>query len=387
MATNTDTGLQKVTPDLPAAPVQSIEGLKNTWARLSSEANLVTPLASVDSIQAMHAVSLRAVIIDAAVNNFGQGSEVYRDRRFCEENERALGGVALQKIAAAAGVQILSRKRVDDRSEPYYCEVEVTIAMRDFDGTYRQVTKAREVDLRDGSPETTKPEKKKVGARWEKTGKLVPLDPSALADKRRHIQSLAETKAFYRALRTLLQLKQKYTLEELARPFVVPKLVPMLDPNDPDQKDALIRMALGQEASLYGHDGGRMRETKDVTPSSQPRGESAPDPSTGTQPEAPAVNQPAEDEPDEADFEPLDLPEEEPPPAATCGCICGCQLELTEKIATMTTERCGAPRCGDCYPGRRFDSERHRGLGDLKLPKHQGLTAERIEASLKGGVR
>ncbi len=386
-----NTSMVKREGDLPETPFVQIQELRETFAKLEREVNLVAPVATIDSIPAMHAISLRAVKIDASTNQYGQGPEVYRDGRFCQGDEVALGGVALQKIMAAAGVQVLARTRVDDRSDPNYCDMEITLAVRDYDGTFRQVVAGKEVDLRDGSPETVKPEKDAGG---RKTGRVVPLDASALGDKRRHIQSLAETKAMYRALRKILQLRQKYTRAELERPFVIPKLVPNLDPGDPDQKRALIAMATGAETRLFGHQPlidsaralpmGETTTTRDITPHSASgdaaRGLPLPPPSEDRAAETPPA--PADDM---SDFE---APE---PPAApqvmhvcTCACGGGCQAEISAEVAEVTVDRVGAPRCSACYPGKRFALKRHAGMATLGLPKFPKMTPA---DAAKGGAR
>jgi hypothetical protein len=325
------------------------------------------------------------VVIDSSVDNYGNGPEVYRDNRFCQKNERALGGVALQKIAAAAGVQIVERKRLDDRSEPYYCEVEITLSVRDYDGMVRTVTKAREIDLRDGAPEAMKPEKKKGpnDDYAKKTGRLVPLDPSALADRRRHIQSLAETKAFHRALRSILQIKQKYTVEELSKPFAVPKLVPALDPSDPDQKRALIASALGRECDLFGPNGGstEFREMKDVKATVLPPADEPPAETPS------AKNEPVQQEFDPNDFEPMDVEDEDDPPQAVCTCPCGCQAELDERVAAIGIEKIGTPRCRSCYPAKQFDVEKHKDVENLEIPKQPDMTTTKLAAALQRNGR
>ena len=201
MATVTDSqNKNKGSALMPTKPLTQIEDLRNAWKSLEGQCNLVSPVVIVDTIPEMHAISLRSVMVDPTTNRFNQGPEVYHDRRFCGEGEVALGGVALRKIAAAAGIQMIERRRLDDRSDPNYCEIEIIIGVRDFDGTWRQVTNAKEIDLRAGAPETMKAEKDG----GHKTGRMIPLDASALGDRRRHIQSLCETKAFYRAIRTIL---------------------------------------------------------------------------------------------------------------------------------------------------------------------------------------
>jgi hypothetical protein len=381
----TSTAMTRFEGNLPAHPLAKVEEVRNTFKALEGKVNLISPVASVDTIPAMHGISLRAVSIDPETNQYGNGPEVYKDARFCEGNERALGGVALQKIAAAAGVQIIDRRRLDDRSDPNYCEMEITIGMRDFDGTQRQVIKGKEMDLRDGAPETLKPEKDGNG---RKTGKMVPYEASALADKRRHIQSHAETKAFYRALRTILSIKQKYTLKELALPFVVPKLVPALDPNDPDQKRALIGMAVGGEAALFGQrrqlEAGAappadVRMLKDVTPAAT-NGDAAPAPKGANTADAEDIG-----EGDDADdFElPDQLNETDSPARFVCECPCGDQVALTEEVAKVTKERVGAARCKSCYPGAGFDFAKHKDLRTLGLPAFPKLDAEGLRQKLE----
>jgi hypothetical protein len=231
-----------------AKPINAVEELARALEQMSKTANVLSPVAAVDSIMALHQVSLRVVKVDGTVDSNGNGPECYFDKRFCKPGEVALGKNALAKIMGAAGVQIASKRRLDDRSDPNYCEVEVVLAIRDFDGTLRQVIASKEMDLRPGAPETMKPEY----VNSQKTGRMVAQEDTAIADKRRHIQSHAETKAIERGIRLLFSLRQKYTAAELQKPFVVPKLVPALDPSDPEQKAALIQHALGGQAALYG---------------------------------------------------------------------------------------------------------------------------------------
>lgn len=370
------TALAKIDQQLPSAPLARVADLKKQFEMLEGKVNIISPVASVDTIPALHGISLRAVTIDGTVDDKGNGAEVYKDGRFCSANERALGGVALQKIAAAAGVTILTRRRLDDHSDPYYCEIEITIGIRDFDGTWRQVSKAKEMDLRDGAPET-----QKKGP----NGQMISQDPSAVADKRRHIASHAETKAFYRALRTLLNLKQKYTVAELQKPFVVPKLVPALDPSDPDQKRALIAMALGTTDALYGRERGPAAALPQPSDASTRVLEEA-----GTKPPPPVkvvetkaapaeVVPPAEDS--EEDFEPVDLSKPDPE-MYVCACPCGDQREISKDVAVKTSNIVGAPRCSLCFPGPKFDYKTHKDLSDLGLPKLPGKTTDDVRDAL-----
>lgn len=384
------TALAKATPGagLPDKPLAKIEDLRDAFADLKTRANIVSPIASVDHIMPMHQISLRAVLIDPKVDQYGAGPECYRDPRFCKGDEVALGKNALSKLMAAAGVQVMQKTRLDDRSDPNYCEIEVVLAVRDYDGTYRQVVATKEMDLRPGAPETMKPEKDGTG---RKTGKLVPFEDTAIADKRRHIQSHAETKAIERGLRLLFSLKQKYTLAELEKPFVVPKLVANLDPDDPETKTALIHHALGGEAALYGQPRGA-HGTR-VMRAIEAHGR-ANDPSFRALP--PADPDPV---PDGVDPETGEVVEETvedfdaPPPApaavpiVVCECPCGCQAEVSEATAKATKERKGTVRCRACWPGSGFDFARHKDLKDLAFPGMQLTPEAARDLARKAGAR
>lgn len=347
-------------------PAKSIEELKVTLARLqASDVNILSPVASVDHIKALHAVSLRAVVIDPTITDpkNGQGPECYRGK-FCQGDEVALGGVAINKLMAAAGAQVISKRRLDDRGDANYCEIEVYVGVRDFDGTPRQAVGTKEIDLRDGSA---------AAQEGTRTGML--------GFYRQHIQSTCETKAIYRALRKLFALRQKYSAKELGRPWIVPKLVVTWDMTDPDQKRAAIDEARLGERALYGavvpvEDEPRL--LKDVTPARELEAGS-----NGTAPAAaattPVAPKPAAVEASPDDFELLE------PPAApiVCTCPCGDQHEVSPEVAKLTTDAVGAIRCRACFPGRGFDYNAHKDIKSLNLPKKPNLTAAMIRDAVK----
>jgi hypothetical protein len=346
--------------DVTSRPLVSVEDLRRTFESLSGQANVVSPIAAVNHVKPLHQISLRMVVVEP-------DTECYQDKRFCKDNEFALGGVALQKLAAAAGAQVVSRTRLDDRSSPHYCEIEITLAVQDFDGAWRQMIGTKELDLRDGSEDA-------------KT-----MLPKELSNARKHIQSLCETKAIYRALRKLFSLRQKYTKAELARPWVVPKLVPNLDLNDPDQKRAAIAEATAGTRGLFGPPPGEARTMRDVTPPpALPSGDTV----TERQ-DAAATREAAEtaaERDDQGDLDLLDVTEtpKDAIPVIHCGCPCSCAAEVSPEVAEATKEKYGSVRCRACAPSRAFDFGRHRDLrgGLLGLPKHPNLTVEELKRQL-----
>lgn len=377
----------EISKQLPAA-VQSIEGLQKTFDELRGKANLITPLMAVNTMLPMHQISLRVAIIDPTVTSDGNGPECYRGS-FCEENERALGKVALDKIEAAAGVVRVPELsgRTDDRSEPDYCEFQVTLRMTDFDGTVRMATGTKELDLRRGAPETLKPAyKKDSGSGWRvKSGEMEPISEANLMAKRTHKVRLCETKARLAAIRELLGIRQKYTLEELSRPFVIPMLVPFLDPNDPDVKQRLLDRALGSSTPLYGKEPAKATSAETVAlPASKPvQGERI-----DSEPEGEEPGTAFSDEELEAQAESEPAPKRAPAPAAddsagfgepepqyVCGCPCGHQLEIKAKVAEYTRSKADCDRCKLCWPWHsEYDVQAHKDLPTLQLKRYPEMT-------------
>lgn len=336
---------QKVTA-LVTNPVASIQEMSDRFTELEKHANVVSPLSKLDHMLPMHRISLRTTVI----NTDPRAGEVYRDGRFCQGDEVALTKNGMLKLMGAAGVNVVSSHRLDDRQDPFVCEYEVTLSIRQFDGTLRTFCASKRNDFRDGQPEVTKKDGSAYAA-------------SAANDMRRHIVSLTQTKAMLRALRGLLNLKQKYTKAELSKPFVVPVLVPDLDPSDPDVKRALLQAALGVQVALYGDapepqrdlaTQRRLEDTRAALLANQQREGLMPRDS------APVVD-------DNGEVVEVSAPDAAPV-QHVCTCPCGDQNEVSPRAAEATLERGGGVRCAECWPTHAtFDRKRHADL-DLKLP-------------------
>lgn len=334
---------------LPASPVAKIEELRANLERLATQANLVTPIASLDYIPQMHRVSFRVVVIDATLRSvkrgdktYEVGTDTYRDPKFCEPNERALTKTGVLKIFRAAGIDVVESRRVDDRSDGLMVAWRVVIDVPELDGRLTRYVGTKELDFRPGSPS------------------IARMSEAARVQAASVILENAETKAMLRAARAALQLRQKYTLEELAKPFVIPMLVPDLDASDPEIKRMIAAKALRLENVLYGHDS---KPDRVITIDAETVPEDV-DPVTGEDLSgAAAANAAAAGAGD--DLSDLDTPPANPDPA--CSCPCGCMVPVSRERAAVTLERRHRVRCAECYPGKLFNEDRHKSLADLDM--------------------
>jgi hypothetical protein len=145
----------------------------------------------------------------------------------------------LQRIAQAAGIVFdpLTTHRTDDAKNPRRVEYKATGSIQKPDGSWYTISQSKEIDL----DQIEKEERERIGLQVHSEGAMSSaqnqkIEPSAFAEEieRRVRQSMliwtknklafAETGAHNRVIRALLILKPFYTREELARPFVVPRV-------------------------------------------------------------------------------------------------------------------------------------------------------------------
>ena len=175
------------------------------------------------------------------------------DGKFASGDVYALPGgkvsptkVALNRLSAAAGVSILALERVDDRSRAHVYGYRARVRIIDPDGIPREGMGTKEIDLSDGGKDYTEIVTK--AEKPDKYGKTRDPD-SQILEARKFGAEICETKALNRALRQILALKSGYTIDELRRPFVVPRLI--LDTTDPQAKQAVIQGMMAAQASMY----------------------------------------------------------------------------------------------------------------------------------------
>jgi len=333
-------------------PIRSIEQLRQAYETLRGKCNLLTPITHPNDILPLHRVSLSVVMINTTVDAKGNGPECYRGF-FHKNGELALGKVGLLKLMQAAGLSIIGRPRkVDDGNDPHYSAYAVRVGGRDLRGIWREFEKEGVCDFRDGSA---------MMGGWR---------DDQIKSARAHIDSRAETKALEKSIKAFLAVQEKYSPDDAALPFVVPVLIVDPDPNHPVDRAWLLNQGTSTMHQLYGAppagDGDEVRQLKDVTPVK------APEPHPAAAATEPAAPPPPAAEASASDFE---LPE--PPPPNPCACPCDCQTDVTPEIAAVTTAAVGAVRCAPCFPGAKFDFNRHKHLKTLGLPKRADLTPEK----------
>lgn len=190
--------------------------------RLQSNAiNLLGAVTEVTATPPGHVVVVRV----CRVNTADGGGHIYK-----QSGLYALHKPALRQLAELAAVSDVPEhcRRTDDRSDPDYASFVATGRRLGLDGTEIIRTGHADQDLRIGSEVRDALEERIALGRVEGATREVRNDAHKAAKdlrtKRQFVARLAQEKAENAMIRSILSLRQTYTLAELDRPFVA--LVP-----------------------------------------------------------------------------------------------------------------------------------------------------------------
>jgi hypothetical protein len=221
------------TPAIPTGLIEDPLKLTEQLDALSRHYNVISPMIAVSEFAPGYGVNLVVVKIDSTITDeaTGRGVDTYFSKKVHKANERALNKSGLMKISQALGIQWTAPKRLDDGSQANYWHWQYFGFIRTYDGQMQPVTGSRELDLRTGSAEAS------------------GMSEGQLKVARTFGNEICETKAMQRAIRNLVG--QSYTVEQLAKPFLIPRFSFKPDTSDPAIKLEMTRMAMGGASQLY----------------------------------------------------------------------------------------------------------------------------------------
>jgi len=194
-------------------------------AVLQGSANLVSPIFAIDQVPEGAKLSVRMVRVRPEQDCYTQAG-----------GKKALLKTALDQIAGAAQIDWSFCGQVDDWNDPHHVKYHAVAVVRNPDGTFRRLPGTKVIDLR-------------------KTADFTGEDAAGISDRelamaRKHIHSLAESKAKNRAIRSL-GIPQSMSADQAGQPWIVVALVP--DMAHPETRKAMIDSFAPSRALLYGH--------------------------------------------------------------------------------------------------------------------------------------
>lgn len=192
--------------------------------------HVLCPAVNMSGIAQSHGLVASVV----RINPDPAAGEVYIDKLFCddEKGEVALAKIGLSKIMQCAGITVLT-ERTDPRTIPHYWEMRATGRWRGFDGAIQEIQQTVEYDLRDGAM------------------RIRSFTPKQIMSARAHGLRGCEARAVNAVIRAF-GIKQKYTKDELKRPFVVVRVMFIPDMTNPAIAAIVAQQALAGVGTLYG---------------------------------------------------------------------------------------------------------------------------------------
>lgn len=220
----------------PAGETQIIRSPREFTERLQvwqqQHYHVLTPFANFSALPAHLGIVPTLVKLDNDPSPKGSG-HVYQDNVFTKGNDVAIAKIGLSMIAQAAGMSIRT-VRTDDRRIPNFWEVKATVRFIGLDGTPQDIDGHDEYDLRDGA------------ARLARNMTQAQITQARVKGLRG-----CESRAINAAIRQF-GVKQKYTREELLKPFVVLRIIYMPDLSDPLTRARMEERAMLGTTALYG---------------------------------------------------------------------------------------------------------------------------------------
>jgi hypothetical protein len=224
--------------------------------------HVLSPAIQVSSFQPGYGINASLVLLDHRVDATGRGIDVYYDKHSMLDHQRGPGKIGLGKLASAAGVSWIGgqcgrRDPLTIQNLWIYAVLGVFLAP---DGTPQTIHGEKEIDYRDGSAQINEWSR----ARWIEEGR--PKDINGWSEQRvmrarMNGAERAETGAMERAIRMAFGIKHVYSVDELSKPFVALRVVPMVDMQDPEVRQMVNAGKVAGVAALYA---GRTADVVDI---------------------------------------------------------------------------------------------------------------------------
>lgn len=215
--------------------------------------NLLVPMQTVAEIAEIHkpvmnVVSISTNLDDKEIYVQEKAREAWKDRP-TQPAKYALTKKGLTKLMRAAGIKILSSRPVVPSTcqkcaamnasigKPVRCgscpnkdvKYEVRISVPQLTGENIEIVAHKEIIVDDV---------------------VAGMSDAQRAEFLKFRNEMCESKALNRALRTAMQIKGTYLIEEFKKPFVVAYLVPNLD--NPEVREEAVKSFFGASHELYG---------------------------------------------------------------------------------------------------------------------------------------
>ncbi len=240
--------------------------------------NLLVPTVSIRQVNPYLVPDIEVVQLSSDPAD----GDIYRDSQM-KEGHYAPTAKGLARLASVAGITQLDSRRMDDGKDPDIVEWRSEIEMTLPSGRSVRGFGSKRIDLHT------------LTKGWT---------PARIAKMREHLVAMAETKAFNRAIRSLLSLHGSMPQAALARPFAVLRWIP--DMSHPDVRKVFLQQLAPATAQVFGPatTNGHRADEPLLIEQQAPEDDAAPDEPINVTPDGEVVEEPDFSKPAKAAAEP-----------------------------------------------------------------------------------
>jgi hypothetical protein len=222
-------------------------------------ANLLMPSTQIEGLSEFHAPVIEKVTLSS--NPIDGDVYPHSDEEDPGKQKFRLTKQALMKLSVCAGIiwSVSETRRVDDGSNRNYVCYQAVGGLKKADGTPIFFKAQYDMDFEVVEAELRALYEKKTTGAWakskspkEKAEYVEYCVTRDMLQKRKHKLKLAEAGAMNRVVREILGLKNTYTIAELAKPFVMARIVFRPDYSDKDVKAKMIDAHIKAMTGIYG---------------------------------------------------------------------------------------------------------------------------------------
>lgn len=221
------------------------------------EANILIPSTKVDGLSEFHKAVIDSVTLSAKPDD----GDVYKH----QDNKYIITGQGLQKLSVCAGVVWNPRETKATATQQRYVAYNAVGCIRKADGTQVCFQAEYDIDIDIVEDEITDSYQAKRET-WLKgkndwfrnmstdaqEGYIQSKIRQEVNFKKKHKTKLAATGARNRVIRALLGLKKTYSPAELAKPFVMPRVILQPDYSDPEVKKLMLQASIQSITGVFG---------------------------------------------------------------------------------------------------------------------------------------
>ena len=304
--------------------------------------NLLVPIQTVTEIAdiqkpVMNVVRISTNLEDKEIYVQEKAKDAWKDRP-ASPARYALAKNGLTKLMRASGIKILSSRPVIPSTCQKCANVNAAIGKPVRCGSCSN--KDVKYEVRISVPQLTGENMEVVAHKEILVDDVVAsMTDGQKAEFLKARNEMCESKALNRALRTAMQIKGTYLIEEFDKPFVVAYLVPNL--NNPDVKAEAVKHFFGASEELYGRAQLQTRQTIFVDDDYEDGGEHEAHDAPIGQPYAKAET-PA------APVRPPQRPAPTPGDASDPNVCAVCGSGIGDKVSAFSIRNYGRPLCMDC---------------------------------------